>query len=136
MSARIIGFGDDSPVPEDSRPLRERIVSGDPRLRTWNHYSDPSGQFHAGIWQSEPGAWRVEYATGEEELCTLLEGRVRLTDERGQVREFGAGETFVIPGGFTGIWESVTRVRKIYAVGTLAAKSANATAGGGPAKTS
>ncbi len=105
--------------PERSAPLPERILSGDPQQLTWNHYSDPTGQFHAGIWQGEAGAWRVVYAPHEEELCTLLEGRVRLVDDLGVVREFAAGQSFVVPGGFVGIWENCTRVRKVYAIALL-----------------
>jgi uncharacterized cupin superfamily protein len=118
-TARIRAFDDTALVPEHSAPLPERVVSGNPVQQTWNHYSDPTGQFHAGIWQGEAGAWRVFYDAHEEELCTLLEGTVRLTDAGGHQREFSAGATFVVPGGFTGIWENVTRVRKIYAIGTL-----------------
>jgi uncharacterized cupin superfamily protein len=117
--ARIVSFDDPAPAPEASVPPAERVVAGDPRQQTWNHYSDPTGQFHAGTWQGEPGAWRVFYDAHEEELCTLLEGTVRLTDAAGQQREFSAGAIFVVPGGFTGIWENVTRVRKVYAIGTL-----------------
>lgn len=116
---RIIAFDEQTVEPERSRPSPERIVSGDPQQQTWNHYSDPTGQFHAGVWQGEPGAWRVQYDAHEEELCTLIEGRVRLTDAGGVAREFAAGASFVVPGGFAGIWENLTRVRKVYAIGTL-----------------
>jgi uncharacterized cupin superfamily protein len=119
MVMRIVAFADQSPEPESTRPLPERILSGDPAQQVWNHYSDPTGQFHAGIWQGEAGAWRVQYDVHEEELCTLLEGRVRITDEQGRVHEFSAGATFVVPGGFRGTWENMGRVRKIYAVTSL-----------------
>jgi uncharacterized cupin superfamily protein len=46
----------------------------------------------------------------------LLEGRVRLTAQDGSVSEFAAGDAFVVPGGFTGIWENIGRVRKHYAI--------------------
>jgi uncharacterized cupin superfamily protein len=118
---RVVALGDAGPAPEAARPLPERILSGDPSQSIWNHYSDPTGQFHAGIWQCEPGSWRVVYDAHEEELCTLLEGRMRLTDAAGRVREFGPGDSFVVPGGFTGIWENLTRVRKVYAVTSLRA---------------
>jgi len=118
-AVQVVSFAQNAPAPEVSRPLAERIISGDPQQRTWNYYSDPTGQFHAGIWQGEPGAWRVQYGAQEEELCTLIEGRVRLTDAHGAVQEFGPGASFVVPGGFTGVWENLTRVRKVYAVGTL-----------------
>lgn len=120
MSARrIISLDAAAVAPEENRPDAERILSGDPRQLVWNHYSDPTGQFHAGIWQGEAGAWRVQYDAHEEELCTLLEGRVRITDEQGQVCEFASGASFVVPGGFRGTWENLGRVRKVYAVTAL-----------------
>lgn len=121
VGVQVICFAHHEVVPEVSRPPPERILWGDPQQVSWNHYSDPTGQFHAGIWQGEPGAWRVHYGPQEEELCTLIEGRVRLTDSQGQMKEFAAGATFVVPGGFRGVWENVTRVRKVYALGTLQA---------------
>lgn len=123
-AVRIVRFDAPPPPAESAMPAADRIVSGRPAQLAWNHYSDPTGQFHAGIWQGEPGAWRVRYEPHEEELCTLVEGHVRLTDGAGVVQEFAAGATFVVPGGFTGIWENVTRVRKIYALGTLQAQPA------------
>jgi uncharacterized cupin superfamily protein len=117
--ARVVAFAQHPVEPEHSLPPAERIVSGNPAQQVWNHYSDPTGQFHAGVWQGEAGAWRVQYDEHEDELCTLIEGQVRLTDAAGNVQEFAAGDTFVVPGGFRGIWENRTRVRKIYALGTL-----------------
>jgi len=118
---RIVSLADGGITPEASRPAPDRLVSGDPAQLAWNHYSDPTSQFHAGIWQGESGAWRVVYETHEEELCTLLEGRVRLTDAQGGAREFTVGDSFVVPGGFTGVWENLTRVRKVYAIVLLRA---------------
>jgi len=119
--SQVISFAQQMTVPEASRPAAERIISGDPQQITWNHYSDPTGQFHAGIWQGEIGSWHVQYGPREEELCTIIEGRVRLTDAEGRAQEFAPGATFVVPGGFIGVWENLTRVRKVYAVGTLQA---------------
>ena len=41
--------------PQRSRPEAERILSSEPEVTTWNHYSDPSGQFFAGIWAATRG---------------------------------------------------------------------------------
>ena len=79
---------------------------------TLNHYTDPTAQFFAGIWQSSVGAKTVNYT--EEEVCVILEGRVRLSDVEGNAKEFDAGSTFVIPAGFKGIWETLEAVKKIY----------------------
>ena len=65
--------------PADAAP--DRVLAGSGAARAWNAFSDPSGRFHAGHWQSEPGVRAVDYT--ETELCVLLEGRVRLTDGTG-----------------------------------------------------
>ena len=46
----------------------------------------------------------------------MLEGRVRLTDEHGVAVEYGPGDAFVVPAGFTGTWESLEPVRKRYVI--------------------
>jgi len=46
----------------------------------------------------------------------LLEGTVRITSEDGVERSYQAGDTFVIPSGFRGIWEVIEPCRKIYAI--------------------
>jgi uncharacterized cupin superfamily protein len=91
----------------------DRVLAGSGTAWTWNAYSDPDGRFHAGIWQAEPGALAVSYT--ETELCVLIEGRVRLTDDRGSV-EFAPGDAFVIASGFRGSWESIGQVTKFYAI--------------------
>ena len=82
--------------------------------QTQNHYTDPTEQFFAGIWHSSVGAKSVTYT--EEEVCVILEGRVRLTDLQGNAKEFGAGSTFVLPAGFKGTWETLEAVKKIYVI--------------------
>lgn len=111
----IIDFSTHTVAVENSSISSERMRSGIPcQTQTWNHYQDPSGQFFSGIWASSAGAFEVSYT--EEELCVLLEGRVRLTDSGGQTCEFGPGGTFVIPAGFKGVWENLEPVKKIYAI--------------------
>ena len=46
-----------SPTP--MMPAPERIRTGTPRQAAWDHYSDPSQQFHVGFWACEPGCWGV-----------------------------------------------------------------------------
>ena len=103
-------------VPETIRPAPERVLSGDPVQRLWNRYTDPTKQFHAGIWEGDAGSWRVRYDPHEEELCTLLAGHVRITDQAGCSVDYGPGDSFIIPGGFEGIWENLGPVRKVYGV--------------------
>ena len=99
-------------APADTPP--ERVVAGSGHARVWNAFSGGGGRFHAGHWQAEPGRIAVNYT--ETELCVLIVGRVRLTDEHGASVHFGPGDAFVIEAGFRGTWESIGRVTKIYAI--------------------
>lgn len=82
--------------------------------RAWNLYNSADGHFSAGIWECQPGKWRVIFT--ESEFCHLLEGRIEVTGDDGSVREYGAGEAFVSPAGFTGYWEVLAPARKYYAI--------------------
>jgi hypothetical protein len=101
-------------APQPANPNASRLVSGNPQLTAWNHYSDPSQQFFAGIWSATRGSWRIQYT--EHEFCHLLEGRVLLTSSTGERWEFTVGDSFVVPAGFTGTWEVIEDCRKVYAI--------------------
>jgi uncharacterized protein len=99
---------------EHSAPDPSRVLGGRPVLTTHNHYADPAQQFFSGVWSSTEGKWRVSYA--EHEFCSLLEGRVRLVSDDGSVSEFATGDSFVIPAGFSGTWETLATCRKLYVI--------------------
>jgi uncharacterized cupin superfamily protein len=102
-------------VPEEATsPAPDRLLAGDPQQRIRNVYADPSGQFFAGVWQSTPGRWRVAYT--EHEFCRLTRGRVRIEADDGTVRSYAAGDSFVVPAGFTGIWEVLEAAEKQYVI--------------------
>ena len=101
-------------TPETGAPAPDRVIAGHPQNRTWNAYETPDGRFFSGIWESDPGAWRIEYT--EAEFCHILEGESRITGDDGAAMTVRAGDAFVIPTGFKGTWEVVTRTRKHYAI--------------------
>lgn len=77
-------------------------------------FSHKGGKTHSGFWSSEPGSLTLDFTDDQFELCTILEGRVILTDISGTVEIYSPGDTFIMPGGFKGVWESVSLVRKFY----------------------
>jgi len=91
---------------------------GDPDVRTtakrW--YQDSTGVFASGFWSAQWG--RVDIHYEKDEFCTILEGEVRVTDSEGNVETYREGDSFVIPNGFKGVWETVKPVRKFYATYT------------------
>ncbi len=112
--AAAAGSGEQYFLPTD------RLLQGNPRQTVWMQYTDPSGQFMAGIWHSECGRWQVRYT--EEEYCQLLEGVSVITDQAGAQTTVRAGEEFVIPAGFVGTWEVVEPTRKRFVIYEPAAR--------------
>lgn len=108
------------PVPhtpdETSRApvAADRLVSGQPQQAVGNAYSTQDDRFHCGVWEGGVGAWRVQYT--EHEFCHLLSGRVRLRGDDGSEVLLEAGQSFVVPAGFTGLWEVLETARKLYAI--------------------
>ncbi|QFR32885.1 cupin domain-containing protein [Ancylobacter sp. TS-1] len=100
--------------PEETVPLPERIVSGEPRHLTWNFETLPDGALFAGIWESSPGAWRVDYE--EWEFCSITEGVSILHEDGKEPVRVKAGDSFAIRPGFKGIWEVVETTRKLYVI--------------------
>jgi uncharacterized cupin superfamily protein len=117
----VIDFATNKVTEDISIVSQERVVAGISSdantkitMKTHNHYTDSSEQFFAGIWHSSVGAKTVNYT--EEEVCVILEGRVRLTDLNGNAKEFGAGSIFALPAGFKGTWETLETVKKVYVI--------------------
>lgn len=96
-------------LPEPSKRL-----SGMPWQGVANAYSSPCGRFHSGIWESEPGHWRIHYT--EFEYCEILAGESVLHGDDGSRLTLRSGDRFVIPAGFRGSWEVVERCRKVYVI--------------------
>lgn len=114
MTAKLIRFGSNPPAVEAGAPAPGNIVAGQPTTKLQNYYTDPTGQFFSGIWESSPGKWRVDY--GEEEFCAILAGKAILTDADGEAQAFTVGDAFIIPKGFKGTWETIEPLRKWYVI--------------------
>ena len=106
------------PVVADSAepylPPPDRLVDGHPLQRAWVQFEDPAKGFYAGVWESDPGTWRIRYT--EVEYCRILSGRSRITAADGTVTEVGPGDEFVIPSGFEGTWQVLERTRKTFVI--------------------
>lgn len=106
---------DAAPVePETYHLPDDKRIAGNPLQTLWMQYTDPSGKFCAGIWQSEVGKWHITYT--EEEYCHMLEGTSVITDAAGHAVTVVAGESFTVPRGFVGTWEVLVPSRKRFVV--------------------
>jgi uncharacterized cupin superfamily protein len=114
IAPRIVDFASTQPETSVSKPPADRLLAGDPEQTARNFFSDSSGRFFAGVWESTPGRWRVRYT--ENEFCHLTRGRIRIADASGGQWTFKAGDTFVIPAGFAGTWEVIEPAAKLYVI--------------------
>ena len=92
----------------------EKCIEGNPQQSLWNHYSDPRDQFHSAVWQRDLGRWKVNYT--EYECCQILAEISMLHGSDGSGRKLVAGDKFVIPAGFSGEWEVIETIKKIYVI--------------------
>jgi len=91
-----------------SRPLR-----GDTTYRTLQAFSGDAGRAQAGVWEATAGAFR-SHIQGYIEFCHIVEGSCRVVDPDGTVHHLRAGDSMVLPDGFTGHWEVDERVKKVF----------------------
>ncbi len=103
---------------EVDHPRPERLERGNPRRETWNLVDAalPPGRLYAGVWRCEPGQWRIAFGPTEQEIFTVLEGRARLHRDDGSYEEAGPGQAIRIPPGFSGSFEVIERMTKVYVI--------------------
>jgi uncharacterized protein len=114
--SRTIRFDPPASAPEVDHPREERREQGCPERHTWTLYEPPGQGLSAGIWDCEPGRWRIVFGPNEHEYFVVLSGRVRVHDAQGGSTEAGPGEAIVIPPGFEGSFEVLERVRKHFVI--------------------
>lgn len=110
----IVDFSTASAAASVSRPPADRLLAGTPEQTARNFFSDSTGQFFAGTWDSTPGRWRVRYT--ENEFCHITRGAMELDDGRGHRWQFKAGDSFVVPAGFSGTWQVTEAMSKLYVI--------------------
>ena len=113
MSAHYLKVSTDGVEPELGAPAPDRLISGDPKFRTWN-VEERDGGLYAGIWESTPGKWRIVY--DEWEFCHILSGVSVIAEDGGHARTVKTGDSFVLKPGFKGSWEVLEATRKEYVI--------------------
>jgi hypothetical protein len=94
-------------------PAADRIISGNPQQTATVLFESADKRFVSGIWECEPGKWRVVFT--ESEFVQLLAGVLVVDSDDGSRTTYRAGDVFLTPAGFTGTWEVVERARKHFA---------------------
>ncbi|GAB1581766.1 cupin domain-containing protein [Phyllobacterium phragmitis] len=115
MAARplFLPVDTDHAAVEEGAPPADRVISGDPKFRTWN-VEEAEGGLYAGVWEATPGKWRIQY--DEWEFCHILSGVSVVTEEGGPVITLRNGDSFILRPGFRGTWEVIETTRKEYVI--------------------
>jgi uncharacterized cupin superfamily protein len=96
-------------------PAPEILLSPAPEQRDKPYFTDLTGQWSVGVWDSSAYR-RKTIAFPRHELMHILEGAVSLTEAGGPTHEFRAGDTFFVPMGTRCDWRTDGYLRKLYCI--------------------
>ena len=113
MKTLFLFLDADGSDAETGAPAPDRLISGAPKFRTWN-LEERAGGLYAGVWESTPGKWRIQY--DEWEYCRILSGVSVIAEDGGASRRVAAGDSFILRPGFSGTWEVIETTRKEYVI--------------------
>lgn len=87
---------------------------GDPQIAVQTLAPEATGSL--GVWECQPGGWPVTNRP-DTEFTYIVSGRANLTDHStGEVIEVTAGDLVILPPTWTGRWDILETVRKVYAI--------------------
>ena len=76
----------------------------------------PEASGNLGVWECQPGGWPV-VERPDTEFTYIISGKALLTDSgSGEVVEVTGGDLIILPPGWTGRWDVLETVRKVYAI--------------------
>ncbi|HRY10010.1 MAG TPA: cupin domain-containing protein [Candidatus Nanopelagicales bacterium] len=100
--------------PLDGLGQRPGADRGDPQISLLPF--DTDGAVRAGVWECQPGGWPVAERE-DTETCYILSGHAIVTDgSSGQRFEVRAGDVIVQPQGWSGRWDVIETIRKVWSI--------------------
>ena len=99
----------DSATPTEELPFKPGVYVG--QKITFDDMHDGETVARIGVWEADVSKTRlIDYPFTEYVL--MISGRLVITNDDGTELEFKAGDTFVMPKGWTGIWDIRERMKK------------------------
>jgi len=93
-------------------PFMQVIEGENPQARTLTRYQSDDGKFEVGFYQLSQVTLSIK-DWPVDEFMYFLEGQVEITDHEGASMVYGAGDTLVMPKGFSGTWRQLSPIKKI-----------------------
>lgn len=113
-SFTIIKSADIRSLPLNAAGQRAGADRGDPQIAIQTLAPDATG--NVGVWECQPGGWPV-INRPDTEFTYIISGRAVLTDEStGEEVVVTDGDLIILPPGWTGRWDVIETVRKVYAI--------------------
>lgn len=101
-------------LPLNPAGQRAGADKGDPQIAIQTLAPEASGNL--GVWECQPGGWPV-VNRADTEFTYIISGRAVLTDEAsGEETLVSGGDLIILPPGWTGRWDVLETVRKVYAI--------------------
>lgn len=92
----------------------EIVLEG--RSKHRSHVLFMGDEIVAEVYEAEPAKLAVSDPFPYDEFVYILSGKLILTDRRGKVQEYAAGEYLVVPKGFTGTWHMLGNYRELVVI--------------------
>ena len=100
---------------EDFEPFpKEMVLSG--RSKHSYHTFFSGEEVVVEVYEAQPAKLRIDEPWPYDEFIYVLSGKLVLTDARGEVTEFVAGESLVVPKGFVGTWDMQGNFRELVVI--------------------
>ena len=90
---------------------REWVIEGDPRAAARELTRSDDAAMKVVVWSCSPGRFRWQYSV--DEMVQVLSGEVFVTNERGEERRLGPGDTAFFPAGTVSVWRITAELRKV-----------------------
>ena len=100
---------------EEFEPFpKEMVLSG--RSKHSYHTFFSGEEVVVEVYEAEPVTLKIDEPWPYDEFIYVLSGKLVLTDARGDVTQFVAGESLVVPKGFVGTWEMQGNFRELVVI--------------------
>lgn len=99
----------DSATPTDELPAKPGVYVG--QKITFDDMHSDDVIVRVGVWEAGVSKTYLEDYPFTEYVL-MISGRLVLTNEDGSTNEFAAGDTFVMPKGWSGIWDVQEHMKK------------------------
>lgn len=102
-------------APLDLPQPKPTAITGDPVEASTTVWESPDGRTSVGVWECSTGSFTAR-RDGFTEICQLLTGSVTIDTDGGDSVTLHAGDTLVMPEGWSGVWHVHEPVRKTYVI--------------------